>query len=340
MPDDQKPYHQKKIESDSKIIKFKHVPKNQCLYCTRQLSSGMIVASCGPNNSAMLFEYDCFKIEKVLYNETFEVIYAMTEVEGFLVTGHSKGLLMIWDYGLGERVLKHECEVKDPITAIVYMKNALLWVSFMNGDMLLLAINPLSFSLDQKNQTAVMAPAKKIYSLSRLSDGRVCVSQDKGFSVWQVVAVAKEGGEAADQHKMQQQKHSYLVEETVSQVLEQEIGQVVLSTMSCHYYLFSLKAGQALKKIRGPGKFAIDLIRVPFYEQMGVKSVFCGVENECYLLIDFESEKLKIIQNERAENQSPWYTGAIFIRNKFRPECMVVAEEKKRSIRSFQVSLN
>jgi hypothetical protein len=23
-----------KIESDNKIIKFKHVPKNQCLYCT------------------------------------------------------------------------------------------------------------------------------------------------------------------------------------------------------------------------------------------------------------------------------------------------------------------
>lgn len=30
---DQKPYYPK-TESDSKIIKFKQVPKNQCLYCT------------------------------------------------------------------------------------------------------------------------------------------------------------------------------------------------------------------------------------------------------------------------------------------------------------------
>ena len=107
----------------------------------------MIVASCGPNNSAMLFEYDCFKIEKTLYNETFEVIYSMAEVEGFLVTGHSKGIVMVWDYVLGERVIKFECPVKDPVTAFVYMKNALLWVAFMNGDMLLLKITPPTLEL-------------------------------------------------------------------------------------------------------------------------------------------------------------------------------------------------
>ena len=42
------------------------------------------------------------------------------------------------------------------------------------------------------------------------------------------------------------------------------------------------------------------------------------------------------MQTDRGENQSPWYTGAFFLRNK--PECMVVAEEKKRAIRSFMVS--
>ena len=96
----------------------------------------------------MMFEYDGFKIQKTLYNETFEVIYSMIEVEGFLITGHSKGLIMIWDYVLGERVIKFECSVKDPITAIVFLKSSLLWVSFMNGDMLLLKINPTTFTLD------------------------------------------------------------------------------------------------------------------------------------------------------------------------------------------------
>lgn len=124
----------------------------------------------------MMFEYDGFKIQKTLYNETFEVIYSMIEVEGFLITGHSKGLIMIWDYVLGERVIKFECSVKDPITAIVFLKSSLLWVSFMNGDMLLLKINPSTFTLDLQNQTLVAEPAKKIYSLTKLSDGRICVS--------------------------------------------------------------------------------------------------------------------------------------------------------------------
>jgi hypothetical protein len=99
----------------------------------------------------MLFDYDGFKIQKTLYNETFEVIYSMIEVDGFLITGHSKGFLMIWDYVLNERVIKHECDVKDPITAIVNMKNSVLWVSFMNGDMLLLKINPTAFTLELQN---------------------------------------------------------------------------------------------------------------------------------------------------------------------------------------------
>lgn len=93
----------------------------------------MIVASCGPNNSAMIFEYDGFKIKKTLYNETFEVIYSMMEIEGFLVTGHSKGIMMVWEYNLEERVIKYESAIKDPITSMVRMKESLVLISMMNG---------------------------------------------------------------------------------------------------------------------------------------------------------------------------------------------------------------
>ena len=78
------------------------------------------------------------------------------------------------------------------------------------------------------------------------------------------------------------------------------------------------------------------MIRVPYYEQLGAKNIYCGVENDSYVLVDFENERTQVLQQERAENQSPWYTGAFFLRNK--PECMVVAEEKKRAIRSFVVN--
>lgn len=132
----------------------------------------------------MIFQYDGFKISNTLYNETFEVIYSMLEVDGFLFTGHSKGIIMIWDYNLSERVIKSECTVKDPVTAIVYMKNMMLWVSLMNGDMFLFRINTEQFVLDLLNHVKVDEPAKKIYSLTKLSDGRVCVSQDKGFTLW------------------------------------------------------------------------------------------------------------------------------------------------------------
>lgn len=76
----------------------------------------------------------------------------MMEVDGLLFTGHSKGLIMVWDYVLGERVIKTECLVKDPVTSMVYLKNQLLlWVSMMNGDMLLLRVNTEVFSLDTIN---------------------------------------------------------------------------------------------------------------------------------------------------------------------------------------------
>ena len=92
---------------------------------------------------------------------------------------------MIWDYNLSERVVKAECSVKDPVTALVYMRNhMMIWASLMNGDMVLLKINTETFNLDLMNQVKIDEPAKKIYSLTRLSDGRMCVSQDKGFTVW------------------------------------------------------------------------------------------------------------------------------------------------------------
>eukprot|EP00347_Sterkiella_histriomuscorum_P006516 403352469 len=341
---DQKPYIPKQ-ESDSKIIKFKQVPKNQCLYCTRQLSNDQIVASCGPNNSAMIFEYEGFKIQKTLYNETFEVIYCMFEIEGFLVTGHSKGLLMIWDYNLAERVIKYECSVKDPITSILYMKNSILWVALMNGDMLLLRVNGSGLCLEQLNQVIVTEPAKKIYSLMKVSDGRVCVAQDKGFTIWQMINVQSQQQQTLatqpqsdlELFKMQRQnKQTFLEDQVISQLLEYDVNQVLVSTMSCVYFLISIKTNQILHKIQGRGKYCIDLIRVPYYDQMGVKNIYCGIENEFYILIDVENEKTKVLQHERAENQSPWYTGAIFLRNK--TDCMVVAEEKKRSIRSFVVN--
>ena len=134
----------------------------------------------------MIFEYDGFKIQKTLYNETFEVIYSMIEVDGFLFTGHSKGIIMVWDYVSGERVIKDECAVKDPVTALVYMRNMLIWVTLMNGDMVLLKMNTERFCLEQMNQVKIEEPARKIYSLTKLSDGRLCVSQDKGFTLWQL----------------------------------------------------------------------------------------------------------------------------------------------------------
>jgi hypothetical protein len=81
----------------------------------------------------------------------------------------------------------------------------------------------------------------------------------------------------------------------VSQVLEYDVNQVVASTMSCQYFLYSLKQGQVLRKINGLGRWCIDLIRVPFYEQMGIKNIYCGVENDSYVLVNFENEKTQLL---------------------------------------------
>lgn len=55
-----------------------------------------------------MFESLNCKIIKTLFNETSEVIYSISEIEGFLFTGHSKGIIMIWEYNLGERVILFE----------------------------------------------------------------------------------------------------------------------------------------------------------------------------------------------------------------------------------------
>lgn len=72
----------------------------------------------------------------------------MAEIEGFLFTCHSKGLIMVWDYNLGERVIKYECSIKDPITCIINMKNSIFWIGLMNGDMLLLKLNGSQLGFD------------------------------------------------------------------------------------------------------------------------------------------------------------------------------------------------
>lgn len=41
--------------------------------------------------------------------------------------------------------------------------------------------------MDLLNQAIVPQPSRKIYSLTRLGDGRVCAATDKGFSVWQMI---------------------------------------------------------------------------------------------------------------------------------------------------------
>ena len=79
-------------------------------------------------------------------------------------------------------------------------------------------------------------------------------------------------------------------------MLEYDVNQVVASTMSCTYFLVSLKGAagagsDVLKRISGLGKWCIDLIRVPYYEQQGIKSIFCGVENDSYVIVNFESER-------------------------------------------------
>ena len=97
-------------------------------------------------------------------------------------------------------------------------------------------------------------------------------------------------------------------------MLEYDVNQVVVSTMACFYFLVSLKptqqttgtgaatAGAAsdccvLRKIPGLGRWCIDLIRVPYYEQtLGAKNVYCGVENDAYVLVDFENEQTRLLQ--------------------------------------------
>jgi hypothetical protein len=119
----------------------------------------------------MIFEYDGFKIKKTLYNETFEVIFSMIEVDGFLFTGHSKGLIMIWDYLSGERVLKDKCAIEDPITSLVYLKNQLMiWASLMNGDMVLLKINTQSHAPQRRPH--VREPGQGLHRLADQQPGR------------------------------------------------------------------------------------------------------------------------------------------------------------------------
>ena len=58
----------------------------------------------------------------------------------------------------------------------------------MNGDMILVKVNNDSpITMEEINHVRVEEPAKKIYALTKLMDGRVCASMDKGFSLWTMV---------------------------------------------------------------------------------------------------------------------------------------------------------
>lgn len=51
------------------------------------------------------------------------------------------------------------------------------------------------------------------------------------------------------------------------------------------------------------GKYAIDLVRFPDSVQNGDQvKLFCGVENDCYILISFEHEITQLLQKEKTEN--------------------------------------
>lgn len=34
------------------------------------------------------------------------------------------------------------------------------------------------------------------------------------------------------------------------------------------------------------------MVRVPYYENLGRKGIFCGIESDQYVLVDFEKDKI------------------------------------------------
>ena len=133
-------------------------------------------------------------------------------------------------------------------------------------------------------------------------------------------------------------------------MVELDSNQVAVSTMSATYYLVALKTGLLLRTFSSPfSKSTLDLIRLPSSDFKRTH-LLCGVETDAYVLLDFSDPGgLRLLERERATagNQSPWYTGAFFMEWGLRPgskakpqgsECMIVAEEKKRAIRSFVVN--
>lgn len=54
------------------------------------------------------------------------------------------------------------------------MKGSYILTSMMNGDIQLLRVNGDTFNLDLIHHCQITGSAKKIYGLTKLSDGRVC----------------------------------------------------------------------------------------------------------------------------------------------------------------------
>lgn len=120
-----------------------------------------------------------------------------------------------------------------------------------------------------------------------------------------------------------------------------ENNHVAVSTMSATYYLVALKTGAIIHSLTSPfSKASLDLIRFP---DPSKRNLLCGVETEAYILLDLTVPSLRLLERATAlGNQSPWYTGAFFMdfaeTKNGGSACMIVAEEKKRAIRSFVVN--
>lgn len=138
---------------------------------------------------------------------------------------------------------------------------------------------------------------------------------------------------------------------------------VVVSTMSCNYYKVNLKSGNAEVKVQGFCKHAVDLIRAPIFdkpafaetcqksssshkektetsslesEKLSQCPKFCGIESNCIVLIDFEKQERKVLQEfEKTEFKSPWYSATFFLKDK--NDFLVVGDEQLGTLRCFQI---
>lgn len=120
--------------------------------------------------------------------------------------------------------------------------------------------------------------------------------------------------------------------------------------MKCRYYKVNLKTGQVLTKIQGQSKNAVDLIRAPIFDrptkeeeekcEEGQEQAcfprFCGIETNCIVLVDFEKQEWRKLQDfKKDEFKSPWYSATFFLKDKW--DFLVVGNEHSGDLRCFQI---